>query len=92
MSEIGICLGALISSKINQWTLLVGAIPLVYAISKVALEPMILDHWQFATILPTVISRWLCCGCYCRDSGDGLYSERHFQKGVEFSRTNTREH
>src|SRR5262249_56102926 len=35
-------IGAMISSKINQWTLLVGAIPLVYALSKGALEPMLL--------------------------------------------------
>ena len=46
-------IGALISSKINQWTLLVGAIPLVYAISKGALEPMILDHRQKEELLLT---------------------------------------
>lgn len=39
-------IGALISSKINQWTLLVGAIPLVYAVSKGVLVPMDLDHRQ----------------------------------------------
>jgi cation:H+ antiporter len=46
-------IGALISSKINQWTLLVGAIPLVYTISKGALEPMILDHRQKEELLLT---------------------------------------
>jgi cation:H+ antiporter len=46
-------IGALISSKINQWTLLVGAIPLVYALSKGALEPMILDHRQNEELLLT---------------------------------------
>jgi cation:H+ antiporter len=39
-------IGALISSKVNQWTLLVGAIPLVYAISLGALTPMELDPRQ----------------------------------------------
>jgi cation:H+ antiporter len=33
-------LGTLVSSKVNQWTLLVGAIPIVYAFSKGSLEPM----------------------------------------------------
>lgn len=46
-------IGALISSKINQWTLLVGAIPLVYALSQGALEPMILDHRQKEELLLT---------------------------------------
>jgi cation:H+ antiporter len=46
-------IGALISSKINQWTLLVGAIPLVYALSRGALEPMILDHRQKEELLLT---------------------------------------
>jgi cation:H+ antiporter len=46
-------IGALISSKINQWTLLVGAIPLVYALSHGALEPMNLDHRQNEELLLT---------------------------------------
>ena len=46
-------IGALISSKINQWTLLVGAIPLVYALSKGVLEPMELDHRQKEELLLT---------------------------------------
>ena len=46
-------IGALISSKINQWTLLVGAIPLVYALSHGALEPMNLDHRQKEELLLT---------------------------------------
>ncbi len=46
-------IGALISSKINQWTLLVGAIPLVYAISKGLLVPMELDHRQKEELLLT---------------------------------------
>ncbi|HZS09215.1 MAG TPA: sodium:calcium antiporter [Blastocatellia bacterium] len=46
-------LGALISSKINQWTLLVGAIPLVYAVSKGGLVAMDLDHRQKEELLLT---------------------------------------
>lgn len=46
-------IGALISSKVNQWTLLVGAIPLVYAISVGALVPMELDHRQKEELLLT---------------------------------------
>ncbi len=39
-------IGALISSKINQWTLLVGAIPIAYAISLGAAEGLPLDARQ----------------------------------------------
>ncbi len=34
-------LGALVSSKINQWTLLVAMLPLIYAISAGGLDPMV---------------------------------------------------
>ncbi|MEW5796308.1 MAG: sodium:calcium antiporter [Candidatus Zixiibacteriota bacterium] len=37
---------ALISSKVNQWTLLVGTIPLVFAISGGAIRPFVLDTLQ----------------------------------------------
>ncbi len=46
-------IGALISSKVNQWTLLVGAIPLVYAISAASWGPMELDHRQREELLLT---------------------------------------
>lgn len=46
-------IGALISSKINQWTLLVGAIPLVYAISAGTTAGMELDHRQKEELLLT---------------------------------------
>jgi len=46
-------IGALISSKVNQWTLLVGAIPLVYAISAATWGPMELDHRQKEELLLT---------------------------------------
>ncbi len=42
----GSALKALISSKVNQWTLLVGTIPLVYAISGGAIHPFVLDTRQ----------------------------------------------
>ena len=37
---------AMISSKVNQWTLLVGTIPLVYAISGRAIKPFIFNSLQ----------------------------------------------
>ncbi len=46
-------IGVLISSKVNQWTLLVGAIPLVYAISFGAWVSMDLDHRQKEELLLT---------------------------------------
>jgi cation:H+ antiporter len=46
-------IGALISSKVNQWTLLVGAIPLVYALSVGAWVSMDLDHRQKEELLLT---------------------------------------
>ncbi len=42
----GSALKALISSKVNQWTLLIGTIPLVYAISGGAIRPFVLDTLQ----------------------------------------------
>ena len=39
-------LGTLVSSKVNQWTLLVGMLPLVYAISGWRAHPMVLDGRQ----------------------------------------------
>ena len=46
-------IGALISSKVNQWTLLVGTIPLVYSISLGAVGQMPLDARQDQEILLT---------------------------------------
>lgn len=46
-------IGALISSKVNQWTLLVGAIPLVYAIAAGSGAAMILDGRQKEELLLT---------------------------------------
>ncbi|RPJ87584.1 MAG: sodium:calcium antiporter, partial [Acidobacteria bacterium] len=48
-----LALGALISSKVNQWTLLVGTIPLVYSISLGAIGEVPLDTRQNHEILLT---------------------------------------
>ncbi|MDR0815925.1 MAG: sodium:calcium antiporter [Desulfovibrio sp.] len=49
----GLALGSLLSSKLNQWTLLVGMIPGVYAVSSGGISPMHLDSHQFEEILLT---------------------------------------
>lgn len=46
-------LGTLISSKINQWTLLVGGIPIAYAIGKGSLAGIPVDHLQNKELLLT---------------------------------------
>jgi cation:H+ antiporter len=46
-------LKVLISSKVNQWTLLVGTIPLVFAISGGAVRPFVLDNLQNHELLLT---------------------------------------
>jgi cation:H+ antiporter len=42
----GMGLGALISSKVNQWTLLVGALPIAYCIASVSFRGLPLDTRQ----------------------------------------------
>src|SRR5438874_5588844 len=39
-------LGALVSSKVNQWTLLVGTLPIVFAVSSGATHGLPLDAMQ----------------------------------------------
>jgi len=46
-------LRTVISSKINQWTLLVGMLPLVYNLSLGKIQPMVLDFRQIEEILLT---------------------------------------
>ncbi len=46
-------IGALISSKVNQWTLLVGAIPVAYALSAGGLAGLPLDERQTEELLLT---------------------------------------
>ncbi len=47
-------LRAMISSKVNQWTLLIGMLPLAYALSSGHLAPMPLDPRQVQEVLLTV--------------------------------------
>ncbi len=49
----GSAMKALISSKVNQWTLLIGTIPLVYAVSGGAIKPFPLDHTQVDELVLT---------------------------------------
>ena len=49
----GLALGSLLSSKLNQWTLLVGMIPGVYAVSSGGTTPINLDPHQFQEIFLT---------------------------------------
>jgi cation:H+ antiporter len=49
----GASIGTLLSSKVNQWTLLVGMLPLVYMISAGQLMPMHMDERQREEIFLT---------------------------------------
>jgi cation:H+ antiporter len=46
-------LGTLVSSKVNQWTLLIATIPLVYTISRGGIHAMALDGRQVEEVLLT---------------------------------------
>ncbi|HWP65604.1 MAG TPA: sodium:calcium antiporter [Candidatus Limnocylindria bacterium] len=46
-------ISTMVSSKVNQWTLLVGALPLVFSISAAHLGPMLLDDRQREEIFLT---------------------------------------
>ncbi len=46
-------LGALVSSTVNQWTLLIGCLPLAYAISSGTIDPLPTDSRQIAEVLLT---------------------------------------
>jgi cation:H+ antiporter len=46
-------LGALVSSKVNQWTLLIGCLPLAYAASSGTLNPLPTDTRQAEEVLLT---------------------------------------
>jgi cation:H+ antiporter len=46
-------MGALLSSKVNQWTLLIGGLPLAYAISSGGLNGLPLDSHQTEEVLLT---------------------------------------
>ncbi len=49
----GASLGTLLSSKVNQWTLLVGMLPLVYMFSAGQMRPMHMDSRQVEEMLLT---------------------------------------
>lgn len=51
--KAGDALGTLLSSKVNQWTLLVGTLPLVFAISSGSLHGLPLDEQQRVELLLT---------------------------------------
>jgi cation:H+ antiporter len=46
-------LGALISSKVNQWTLLIGALPVAYTLSRGSLAGLPLDERQWEEVFLT---------------------------------------
>jgi cation:H+ antiporter len=49
----GASIGTLVSSKVNQWTLLIGMLPLAYAISAGQFSAMVLDERQVEEVLLT---------------------------------------
>ena len=49
----GASMGTLLSSKVNQWTLLIGMLPVVYAVSAGQVVPMSMDSRQVEEILLT---------------------------------------
>ena len=46
-------LGALVSSTVNQWTLLIGCLPIAYAISSGTIDPLPTDSRQISEVLLT---------------------------------------
>lgn len=62
-----LALGSLLSSKLNQWTLLVGMIPACYALSSGSTVPMAMDTHQFVEIFLTAAQSCslLCCCSTC---------------------------
>jgi cation:H+ antiporter len=49
----GASMGTLLSSKVNQWTLLIGMLPVVYAVSAGRIAPMEMDSRQVEEMLLT---------------------------------------
>jgi cation:H+ antiporter len=52
-AQPGTSMGALLSSKVNQWTLLIGMLPVVFAISAGRMGPMELDQRQIEEMFLT---------------------------------------
>ncbi len=61
----GVALGSLVSSKLNQWTLLVGMIPIVYAISSGTITPMPLAVNQLHELLLTAAQSAFAIALIC---------------------------
>jgi len=61
----GMGLGALISSKVNQWTLLVGALPIAYCMASMSLRGLPLDARQteelYLTSAQSLLATLLIC-------------------------------
>jgi cation:H+ antiporter len=55
----GASIGTLISSKVNQWTLLIGMLPLAYSASAGKVVPMVLDSRQIDEVLLTAAQSFL---------------------------------
>ena len=55
----------LLSSKVNQWTLLIGALPLAFVAAVGGIEPMILDHRQAQEIMLTAAQSWFAVTVLC---------------------------
>jgi cation:H+ antiporter len=49
----------MVSSNINQWTMLAGMIPIVYAISSHGLNPVVFDHHQKIELALTILQSLL---------------------------------
>ncbi|NMC00174.1 MAG: hypothetical protein GYA35_07835 [Thermoanaerobaculaceae bacterium] len=49
----------LVSSNINQWTMLAGMIPIVYAISSKGFNPVVFDHHQKIELVLTLLQSLL---------------------------------
>lgn len=52
-AQPGTSMGALLSSKVNQWTLLIGMLPVVFMVSAGRLEPMEMDRRQIEEMFLT---------------------------------------
>jgi cation:H+ antiporter len=52
-AQPGTAMGALLSSKVNQWTLLIGMLPVVFAVSAGGMAPMELDQRQIEEMFLT---------------------------------------
>jgi cation:H+ antiporter len=52
-AQPGTSMGALLSSKVNQWTLLIGMLPVVFMISGGSMAPMVMDQRQIEEMFLT---------------------------------------